>query len=70
MNRNIPRDRLRDLMGERDGMPCPRCGEKSVVLVNRGGDETNTRRRVCKNGHRFNTIEYVFPLDKDAGEGL
>lgn len=37
-------------------MKCPRCGEFAATEETRGGTR---RRRVCRNGHSFHTIEVV-----------
>lgn len=37
-------------------MNCPECGEATVVYESRPG----YRRRKCRNGHRFKTVETLF----------
>ena len=38
-------------------LPCPVCDAPTRVLFNRLEDGYMKRRRVCENGHRFNTSE-------------
>ena len=40
-------------------MTCPTCQTKTQVIDSRSRDGEVYRRRCCKNGHRFSTLERV-----------
>lgn len=42
-------------------MTCPTCQKQTRVLDSRFRDGEVYRRRRCKNGHRFSTLERVVP---------
>jgi len=55
-------DRLARLRRDRgpDGLACPVCGcTAHMVVDSRSRDGRNWRRRMCRNRHRFNTLETV-----------
>lgn len=48
-------------------MKCPTCGAWSIVKDTRERPNYITRRRLCANGHRFTTKEFLWDVaNKDA----
>lgn len=49
---------------------CPECNETSSVIETRPSQRRLRRRRSCKNGHRFSTIEVPLTAEQQLVELL
>lgn len=50
-----------------DSLACPQCGATaSLVIDSRGRGGRIHRRRMCRNHHRFNTVEHAADGDRTA----
>ena len=46
------------------GLNCPECGAKGMVTDSRPHPKGIRRRRACKNGHRYSSIEQIEVLTR------